>query len=205
MDATSTAEKLALRDRLKEKVRHKPITLRPEQRITDANGQLVVIVGGRRSGKTVAAAERTADLLIVGRGLIAVVAPTFAQARDVALEQAKSGVLDALARRGVRVRREGRGEWEWNRSIGELRYRGEAVLRIDSLEDGAPRVQGHSIGACWIDELRLASDRDAQQALNTSIWPALSGQPGQLIVTSTPAPTRMIRQLLRDPHATFAG
>ncbi len=200
MDRKTTADRLVLRDRLRERVRYRPVTLRPAERLGDE--PFVVLVGGRRSGKTIAAAEHVADLLVAGRGLVAVVGPTFGQARDVCIEQPRSGVLDALARRGVRVRREGRGEWEWNRSIGELRYRGESVLRIDGLEDGAPRVQGHAVACAWLDELRLAPDRAGETALDQSIFPALSGSLNpQLIVTTTPAATRLVRRVLSDPRA----
>jgi len=194
--------KQKLLERLRLRETYPPVALRPKQIIGDH--PLVVLIAGRRSGKTLAAAEWLAGRLTASPtpGLHAVVAPTYGQARDVCIEQPRSGLLDALARRGVDVARTGVGEWQWNRTIGELRRDGQPVVRIDSLEDGAQRIRGHAVAACWVDELRLAPDRMGAWALDESIRPALSGsEHGQMVVTTTPAPTKLVRQVMSDPFA----
>jgi predicted phage terminase large subunit-like protein len=142
-----------------------------------------------------------ADRILGDEGEYAIVNVTFGQARDVQVEHPKSGLLVALARRGVQVKRWGpnRGGWSWNRSIGELRHGDRVAARIDGAIEGCERIQGHSISAYWLDELRLIPDKPARQAINQSLEYSLSGgETPQRVLTSATRPTGFIRELVRS-------
>lgn len=173
------------------------LKLRPKQII--GNGSRVLLIGGRQSGKTASAGDHFGDRVIAEPHEFALVGPTFGQARDVMVEHPRSGLLVAMARRGVRVNRGGGGEWTWNRSLGELRHGDRVAVRIDGASEGAERVQGHSIAAYWVDELRLVADKPARQTLYESLEYALSASSNpQRVLTTATRPTGLIKELVRS-------
>jgi predicted phage terminase large subunit-like protein len=176
-----------------------PLKLRPKQQI--GTGSKVMLLGGRQSGKTASGGEWMADRILADEGEYAIVNVTFGQARDVQVEHPKSGLLVALARRGIHVKRWGanRGGWSWNRSIGELRNGDRVAARIDGAIEGCERIQGHSISAYWLDELRLIPDKAARQTVNESLEYALSGsETPQRVLTSATRPTGFIKELIKS-------
>lgn len=176
---------------------YKRVTLRLKQVI--GTGPRVLLIGGRQSGKTLAAGEHFADRIINSDHEYALVGPTFGQARDVMMEHPRSGLLIAMARRGVRVARGGGGEWSWNRTLGELRHGDRVAARIDGASDGAQRVQGHSIAGYWLDELRLVADQPARQTIFESLEYALSASENpQRVLTTATRPTGLIKELVRS-------
>jgi phage terminase large subunit-like protein len=192
--------KRLLRARLLER-RHKPWreTARPEQLPPVGDWYIWFLVGGRGAGKTRSGAEWLAEELR-GDGPgdeSAILAPTFGDARDRCVE-GPSGLLRALGTSRAEV--EAGRSWtveRWNRSMGELRLRSGAVVHIDGADDGALRIQGGNLRRAWCDELRLW--KQAEQAWDESLLPAVRlGRP-HIVVTSTPKPTPLVKRLLRDP------
>lgn len=174
------------------------VKLRPEQVI--GSGPRVLLIGSRQSGKTLSAGEHFADRILNSRHEFALVGPTFGHARDVMVEHKRSGLLVAMARRGVKVARGGgAGGWSWNRSVGELRHGDRVAARIDGASEGAERVQGHSIAAYWLDELRLVPEKAARRAMFESLEFALSASENpQRVLTTASRPTGLIKQLVRS-------
>ena len=171
---------------------------RPAQRCPSGEWYLWLVVGGRGSGKTRAGAEWLAqELAGDARGdESAILAPTFADARDTCVE-GTAGLLGALERRGIAVR-------SWNRSQGELRLRSGAVVWLDGADDGALRIQGKNLRRAWCDELGLWRAGGGERAFDESLLPAVRiGQP-RIAVTTTPKPSALVRRLLADPVAVIA-
>ncbi len=172
---------------------------RAAQRPPLGDWYLWALVGGRGSGKTRAAVEWLAEELASdGPGdESAIVAPTFADARDTCVE-GPSGLLGALERRGIAVA-------AWNRSLGELRLRSGAVVRIDGADDGALRLQGHNFRRALCDELGLWRPGSGERAWEESLLPAVRlGEP-QVVVATTPKPTPLMRGCSKTPWPTSPG
>lgn len=103
------------------------------------------IRGGRGGGKTRAGAEWLAEQARTRPGIYAIVAPTYATARDVCVEDPKSGLLAVL---GGMVK-------SWNRSIGDIRLTNGSVIFIDGADDGARTIEGKNLSGLWADEIGL--------------------------------------------------
>lgn len=193
-------KKRLLRARLLER-RAKPWreTARPEQLPPEGDWYIWFLVGGRGAGKTRSGAEWLAEELRGdGQGdESAILAPTFGDARDRCVE-GPSGLLRALGTSRAEV--EAGRSWtveRWNRSMGELRLRNGGIVTIDGADDGALRIQGGNYRRAWCDELRLW--KQAEQAWDESLLPAVRiGRP-HIVVTSTPKPVPLVRRLLKDP------
>ncbi len=169
--------------------------------------------GGRGSGKTRTGAEGLADDIIVTieagdsglEGDWAVIAPTFADARDTCVE-GPSGLRGALA--GYIDK--------WNRSMGHLQLVNGATVFCDGADDGADRIQGKNLRAAWCDEIglwrispkdraRLDTERLEVKAWDESVMFAVRMDPGHIYVTGTPKRGHvLVKRLLDDPtvHVT---
>lgn len=160
-------------------------------------------MGGRGSGKTRAGAEGLADLIVLtdyNEGDWAVIAPTFADARDTCVE-GPSGLLRTLA--GYVDR--------WNRSQGQLHLKDGSTIFCDGADDGARRIQGKNLRGAWCDEVGLwrtpkletsqIGGQDRVMAWDESLLPAVRMAPGKIICTGTPKGRRglLVRRLIDDP------
>lgn len=153
-------------------------------------------MGGRGSGKTRTAAEEIVDGMEVDHLRLreyiraAVIAPTFGDFRDIDVE-GESGLIGVLDRRGI--------EYEWNRSLGEIRT---ARWHLQGYSAEKPdRVRGPQFHRLWMDE--PGSFRFPKYLWDT-VLPALRlGPSPKIIVTGTPKITWLIKHLVaeakRDP------
>lgn len=163
-------------------VRTDTVTLRDKQRWPEGDWRTWLLLAGRRFGKTFTAAYHLAR-----RGQdepnmrIAVVAPTFASARDVCVE-GDAGLLHFLPPGRVRA---------WNRSLGELRLDNGTLYRVLSADE-PDRIRGWGFHLAWFDELASVRDRDAWDQLQYALS---AGASPRNVVTTTPRPTPLIREL----------
>lgn len=172
---------------------------RTAQRMPDGDWWAWYLRGGRGSGKTRSGAEAFGDLILTSPPLEsgessewAIVAPTFADARDVCME-GPSGLLRAL----------GSAAGNWNRSIGELYVQNGAKVFIDGADDGALRIQGKNLRGVWGDEVGLWRQWDV--AWNESIVNAVRKSPAKRILTGTPKTGHgLVRALLSDPSVVVS-
>ncbi|HEV2773892.1 MAG TPA: terminase family protein [Thermoleophilaceae bacterium] len=165
--------KRALAERLRVRATRWDGVARAAQRPPSGDWYLWELVGGRGSGKTRAGTEWLASEIATDGSSdeSAVVAPTFSDARDTCVE-GPSGLLAALERRGIAV-------GAWNRSLGELRLRSGAVVRIDGADDGGLRLQGHNFRRAFCDELGLWRPGTGERAWEESLFrPCASGSRG---------------------------
>jgi phage terminase large subunit-like protein len=181
---------------------------RPDQLPPTGDWQVLLLRGGRGSGKTWAGARILLDEIdhdpvrdSEGPGVWAIVAPTFADARDKCVE-GEAGILAALSTTPAEVdAKVSPTVAKWNRSIGELWLHDGTKLVIDGADDGAYRIQGENLRGAWCDEVGLWKKWKA--SWDESLGFALRKGRARRIATGTPKrdqPARkLIRRLLADP------
>ncbi len=153
-----------------------------------------LILGGRGAGKTRAGAEWVKGLAL-GRpqfalrpvARIALIGETAADVRDVMIEGV-SGLL------GVHERNE-RPQWESSRR--RLTWPNGAVAQAFSAED-PESLRGPQFHAAWCDE--LAKWRYARETWDMLQFGLRLGEWPRQLVTTTPRPLPLLKQLLADPH-----
>lgn len=166
---------------------------RPEQRTPDGDWDDWLYLGGRGTGKTRAAAEDMARHAALYQGWrIALVAPTFSDCRDTCVE-GESGLQAVFTRWGWE---DGR-EYQWNRSIGEIKLRdSKSRFKLFSAEKPA-RLRGPQHHRAWVDELAQVV-RDAPDAYDMLKFGLRLGRHPQAVLTTTPLPVALIVDMLTD-------
>lgn len=150
-----------------------------------------LILAGRGAGKTRVGAEEVRTVAASTRGIrLAVVAPTFAAARDVCIE-GESGVLAATPDHWVA---------KWNRSIGELIFRNGSQLKIFSAEE-PDRLRGPQHHFAWCDEPGAWKTSAAWHELRLGLR---LGERPRVLVTGTPSPrTELVREIMSAPSTVM--
>lgn len=157
---------------------------RPEQRPPDGAWRTWYIRGGRGGGKTWTGSHTLAEMAQEEPGEYAVVAPTYADARDTGVE-GPSGLLAAFGTTKAEVDRgTSRLVRSWNRSMGDLRLRNGSTIWADGADDGALRIQGKNLRGLWADEVGLW--KRWRIAWEESIRYAVRLSPARIVATGTP-------------------
>ena len=140
-------------------------------------------MAGRGAGKTRTAAEWLAwEAISQPETRWAIVAPTYADARDVCVE-GESGVLNVLRRYKALK--------DWNRSLGQILLTNGSQIKLFSA-DKPDRFRGPQHHGAWCDELAAYRYSDAWDQLQFGM--RLGDKP-RIVVTTTPRPTALIRSL----------
>ena len=143
-----------------------------------------MFLAGRGAGKTRTAAEWLAWKAISNEGTRwAIVAPTHADARDTCVE-GESGILNILKEYGV-LR-------DYNRSISEIFLTNKSRIKLFSGEE-PDRLRGPQFHGGWFDELAAFKRPDAWDQYQ---FGARLGQHPQTIITTTPRPTKLVKDLV---------
>lgn len=159
------------------------LVLRDKQRWPAGDWRTWLLLAGRRFGKTLTAAYHLAERGAAQADLrIAIVAPTIAAGRDICVE-GDTGLLHFLPTEVVRT---------WNRSLGELRLTNGTLYRVMSADE-PDRIRGWGFHLAWFDELASVRGRDAWDQLQMALS---SGSEPRTIVTTTPRPTPLVRELV---------
>jgi len=142
-----------------------------------------LILAGRGWGKTRTGAEDLAHYCLWNRKVrAAVIAPTFADARDVCVE-GESGLLNVLPHASIKA---------WHRSTGDLQLTNGSRIKLFSA-DQPDRLRGPQHHRVWCDELCAWPTMDAFDQM----WFGLRlGDAPQVVVTTTPRKSALLRQLL---------
>lgn len=152
-----------------------------------------LVLAGRGWGKTRTGAEDIASFALWNAGTrIGVIAPTFADARDVCVE-GESGLLRVLPPACVAA---------WHRSTGDLVLFNGSRIKLYSA-DQPERLRGPQHHRVWCDELCAWPSAAALDQM----WFGLRlGRDPRVIVTTTPRNTKAIRELMaregRDVRVT---
>lgn len=159
-------------------------TARRDQLTPEGNWRIWLVLAGRGWGKTRTGAEDIAAYAIGNDNVrVGIIAPTFADARDVCVE-GESGLLRVIPPDCVKV---------WNRSIGEMRLFNGSRIKLFSA-DCPERLRGPQHHRVWCDELGAWPSRAAFDQL----WFGLRlGPDPRVIITTTPRNTELIRELLQ--------
>jgi phage terminase large subunit-like protein len=158
--------------------------------------QTWLVTGGRGAGKTRLGAEWVNAVV---RGLppfappkrrlnrLALVGETLADVRDVMIE-GPSGIIGVSA------------PWRprYEPSRRRLLWENGAVATVFSSED-PESLRGHQFEAAWCDE--AAKWRHAEACFDMLQFGLRLGERPRQLVTTTPRPTKLIKQLLADPAA----
>ena len=158
---------------------------RPKQLTPKGNWNVWLILAGRGWGKTRTGAE---DIAFYGltkpNSRIAIVAPTHRDGRDTCVEGV-SGLLSCIDDDLID---------NWNRSIGELILKNGTIYRTFSAEQ-PDRLRGPQFHRAWCDEVGAWKSSDTWDQL---LFGLRLGEKPQIVVTTTPKPTDLIKGLLKD-------
>lgn len=168
------------------------IALLPHQRPPAEPWRYWLLMAGRGAGKTLAGACWLLDQARPGRRL-AILAPTFADGRDVCME-GPTGVIEVARARGMIVE-------AWNRSMGEARIGGASIKIFSATEP--ERLRGPQHHAIWGDE--AGAWRYGEQTLDMALMGLRLGSDPRAIFTTTPRPTPLIRRLMDESVVTRAA
>jgi phage terminase large subunit-like protein len=156
---------------------------RPEQLTPSGAWNIWLILAGRGWGKTKTGAEDAVDFAQTHPGSRqAVIAPTYADARDTCVE-GESGILTCVDRSDVEA---------WNRSLGEFVLRNGSRFKLFS-GDEPDRLRGPQHHRAWFDELAAFRYRDTW---DMAIMGLRLGDRPQAVVTTTPRPSHLLRELV---------
>lgn len=158
---------------------------RPSQ-LTPVGKWLVwLMLAGRGFGKTRSGAEDIVWHAQCNPGhRIAIVAPTYSDARDTCVE-GESGILSILPRQCIDT---------WNRSMGELILYNGSRFKLFSADE-PERLRGPQHHRAWADELGAWRYPETWDQL---LFGLRLGADPRAIVTTTPKPTKLIKELARS-------
>jgi phage terminase large subunit-like protein len=155
---------------------------RPEQLPPAGDWTTWVFCAGRGAGKTRSGSEWVRS--ITGKiGRIALVGPTAADVRDVMVE-GESGILSICSDRDRPVYEPSKRRLVWNNG---------AIAQMFSSEE-PDRLRGPQFGAAWSDE--LAAWRNASDTWSMLQFGLRLGQHPRQLITTTPKPIKLLRELL---------
>lgn len=155
---------------------------RDAQLTPEGDWSVWLILAGRGWGKTRTGAEDIAHYAHMNPGSrIAVVAPTYADARDTCVE-GESGLLAVLPRSVVTT---------WNRSLGELVLDNGSQVKLFSADE-PERLRGPQHHRAWCDELAAWRYPEAWDQL---LFGLRLGEHPQVVATTTPKPNALMRTL----------
>ena len=146
--------------------------------------QTWLILSGRGWGKTRTGSEWLAYQAITNpKTRWAIVAKTYADVRDTCAEGV-SGIVAVLNRyQAVKT---------YNRSIGEITLTNGSKIKLFSAEE-PDRLRGPQHHGAWCDELAAWDKPDAWDQLQFGMR---LGEHPQIVVTTTPRPTKLIKDLI---------
>ena len=158
---------------------------RAEQIPNDNDWGIWLYLAGRGAGKTRTAAEWLAWQAVTNpRTRWAIAAPTFTDARDTCAE-GESGIVNILKDYGM-LR-------DYNRSNGEIFLTNKSRIKLFSGEE-PDRFRGPQFHGGWFDELAAFKYPEAWDQYQFGLR---LGKHPQTIVTTTPRPTKLIKELMK--------
>ncbi|MDB5696331.1 MAG: ATP-binding protein [Sphingomonas bacterium] len=172
---------------------HWPFWAHDGQHMPTGAWRVWIMQAGRGWGKTRAGAEWVSEVARQYPGArIALVAATIEEGRRVMVE-GDSGIL-AIRRGGEEV--------DWRRDRNELVFASQARAFVYSAER-PESLRGPQHDAAWCDE--LAKWRYGEAAWSNLLLGLRLGETPQVVVTTTPKPAPLMRQVLAMKKRTLTG
>lgn len=151
-----------------------------------------LILAGRGYGKTFTGAGWLIEQATTEPGEYAIFAPTARDIRVVCIEGPKSGMLDMMPPGLLR---------QYNRTTHELRLHNGSVIHGVTAEK-PDRARGLNLSGAWCDEL---SSWQYPATWYEGLIPALRiGDHPRVVVTTTPRPVSLVRELLKRTDGSVA-
>ena len=179
---------------------------RPEQLIPGEPGASLsrrdwrnwMLMAGRGFGKSRTGAEAVSYLVREGRARsIALIAPTYKAARRLMIENPFSGLL-AISPEDERP--------IWNKSDSELRWPNGAIGYVFTSEE-PDAVRGFNGDLAWCEEVgawKYPNETWSNLQLGLRV-PGPKGDRARAIITTTPRPTKLIKQLVDNERTVVTG
>lgn len=169
---------------------------RDDQLEPKGNWKIWMPLAGRGWGKTRCGAEWVRHRIKSGDGRIACVAPTKGDVRRVMVE-GESGLLNICWKGDKTYRGADMGFPVWSPTNNTITWANGAVAQFYSAED-PERLRGPQHHAAWCDEIcawnRMEETWDMLQ------FTMRLGKNPRILVTTTPKPVKLIRQLLKPEN-----
>ena len=156
---------------------------RPNQLPPDGDWRIWLVISGRGFGKTFLGAGWLAEQARTHPGTEwAIVAPTFTDVRRTCVE-GPSGFLKAANLNRAK------GDF-YNRSNGQITLSNGSRIHLVSADE-PDRARGLNLSGAWLDE---ASSFRYEEIWTEGLAPALRIGNPQVVITTTPRPTKLIRE-----------
>ena len=159
---------------------------RPEQLAPEGDWRTWLLLAGRSFGKTRAGSEWILQRIRQGYRHIAIIAETKADARDVMIEVGESSILKAATPELTPVYEPSKRRLTWDNG---------AIATVFS-GDEPDQLRGPQFDTAWLDE--LAKFRYPQETWANLELALRLGENPQVLVTTTPRPIQIIRELVND-------
>ena len=169
---------------------------RPEQLAPSGAWPIWLVIAGRGFGKTRTGSEWTREKIKAGVSRVGLIGPTAADARDVMVE-GESGILACSWKHDRDHKGNPIGIPSYEPSKRRLTWGNGATASLFSAEE-PDRLRGPQHEIIWADE--LAAWAAAQDAWDMAMFGLRSGDMPQALVTTTPRPLKLVRELVKDPH-----
>ena len=166
---------------------------RPEQKPpADDEWTVWLYLAGRGAGKTRSCGEWLAKKAVENADTrCAIIARTFGDARDTCAE-GESGIIEVLRR--YRMLK------SWNRSMGEIMLDNGSQIKLFSAKE-PDRLRGPQHEYIWCDELAAWEYEDTWDQAQFGLR---LGQHPQVVVATTPRPTKLLKRIIADKHTTLS-
>jgi len=167
---------------------------RQNQLPPDGDWRSWLFVAGRGSGKTRAGAEFIRSKIKQGLGRVSLIAPTSADARDVMVE-GESGLLSVCWENDKTITGATIGRPVYEPSKRRVTWANGAQASLFSAEE-PERLRGPQFEASWCDE--FCAWTRMQDTWDMAMLGLRLGRHPQVIATTTPKPSKLLRSLLHD-------
>jgi phage terminase large subunit-like protein len=157
---------------------------RPQQLPPEGDWRIWLILAGRGFGKTWTGSKWLLEKALQTPGTEwAVVAPTFGDVRRICVE-GPSGIIKSAQPGQIKF---------YNKSNGQINLANGSVIHMISADE-PDRARGLNLAGAWCDE--FAAWR-YEETWTEGLVPALRIGNPQVVITTTPRPTRLLKALLK--------
>ncbi len=160
---------------------------RPKQLPPDWDWYIWLLLCGRGGGKTRTGAQQIIKWAREGYSPIALVAATAADVRDIMIEEGDSSILKISAPWFMPVYEPSKRRLTWPNGVVASTYSGEEP----------DQLRGMHHQKAWADE--LAKYKYPQDTWDQLMYGLTAGDKPQAVVTTTPKPIKIIKDLIADP------
>jgi len=158
------------------------------------NWRYWLLKAGRGAGKTRTGAETIREWVAQGRRLIHLIAPTAKDVRDVMVD-GPSGILNCYPTNDRPLWEPSKGHITWGNGAQALTFSAEEPNRL----------RGPACECVWGDEIAAWKHQTAIDTWDNMAFGLRMGNDPRGVFTSTPKPTPLFKQVIKDPSTVVTG